>query len=183
MKKVDKIAGIVSVLVIVCTILYLFKSKIVFTAGKESLYAAGILFLFSVFVVFQHYIVIGLILRGRVKAFSNLANKYSLKHSHINEIFFIPYGKLNTLTGNINGHAIEITDDCFLPNMGKTVKYVTLNQIFPGFTLRKSLNMNTKIYIDGQNVTPNYPQSWVLWRNPFLKMGFLEKYLAESISK
>lgn len=183
MKKTDIIVGVTSIIAIIATIFYLIESKLLFTAGKESVYAAGILLLFSVFVVFQHYIVIGLILRGRVKAFNNLANKYSLKHSHINKIFFIPYGKLNTLTGNIKGHAIEITDDSFLPDTRKTVKYVIINQIFSGYTLRKSLNMDTKIYIDGQNVTPDYPQSWILWRNPFMKMKFLEKYLAEGVSK
>ncbi len=183
MKKSDKIAGIVSVIAIVCTIFYLFRSKIVFTAGNESLYVVGAVFFFSIFVIVQHYIVIGLTLRGRIRAFNTLANKYSLKHSYTNKIFFIPYGKLNTLIGNINGHLVEITDGSFLPGMGEVVRYVSLNQIFPGYTPRKSLNMDTKIYIDGQNVTPEYPQSWVLWRNPFMKIKFLKKYLAENLSK
>ncbi len=183
MKKLDKIMGFVSVVAIVCTIFYLFRSKIIFTAGNEALYAVGALFIVSIFAILQHFIVIGFILRGRVKAFNTIANKYSLKHSYTNKIFFIPYGKLNTLTGNINGHAVEITDNSFLPGMNEVAKNVLLNQIYFWYTPRKQLNMDTKIYIDGENKTPDYPQNWVLWRNPFMKIKFLKKYLAENFSR
>jgi len=179
MKKSDKIAGVVSVIVIICTIFYLFKSKIIFIVDSKDLYIVGALFLFIFFAIFQHYIIIGLILRGRAKAFNILANKYSLKHSYKKELFLIPYGKLNTLTGKINGHDVEITDDSFLPGMGKVVKLTLLNQIFPGYTPRKSMNMDTKIYIDGQNLTPDYLQSWILWRNPFMKISEIKSYLGK----
>jgi hypothetical protein len=179
MKKTDKIAGVVSIFVIIFTIIYLLKTKLIANADDRILYAVGALFIFSLGVLIVSSFATCYILRKRIYGFSKIAKEYTLQHSHVNNWFFIPYGKLNMIKGNISGHVIEIYDDSFLPNTGELAGVIFYQNILPFYVNKKSLNMNTKIYIDGKNVTPNYPQKWVLYRDPFMGIKEIKKYISK----
>lgn len=182
MKKTDKIAGIISIIAIIGLIIYLFKSNLLLTAPKEAIYVVSGLFVFSIIAVVSNYLIIGIILNIRIKKFKNIAEKYSFNHSFVRSWLFIPIGRLNSLSGNILGRKVEVIDECFKPGASELADLVISVSkrafIGPGFgTLDKSLNMRTKIIIDGHLVTPNYRQKYIFYRDPFMKISDLIKYL------
>jgi len=178
MKKVDKVVGLVSVVVMVLTATYLVKAKLISTADNSSLYVVGTLFLVVLLLIAYHYLILGFILRRRVNSFKELAKMHSLEHSFAITIFFIPYGKLNSIRGNVNGHIIEVSDESFKPKTDKLVQNVLMSSIVT-YTPKKSYNMVTKIYLDGKDVTPNYSQKWIFYRDPFMQVREIEEYLCK----
>lgn len=128
--------------------------------------------------IISHYFIIGFILKNRVTAFRELSKKYSLEHSFVNNSFFIPYGKVNSLRGSVNSHTIEISDESFTAETDKLVKDVAISSLVT-YTPRKSYNMDTRIYLDGKNVTPDYSQKWIMYRNPFMQIKEIKEYLSK----
>lgn len=176
MKKPDKIAGIVSILAILCLVIYLVKSDILLGTPREVIFPVLALFLIAIFGVIIHYLIIGIILRSRIKSFERLAQKYSFKHSFVPNLIFIPYSRLNTLEGVVGGHNIVISDTCLKPTNAATAEYILLNQLGHS-TVRVALNMKTEIVVDGKDETPVYQQKWIFYRNPFMKVSQIEQYL------
>ena len=178
MDKSNKIVGFVSVLVIFATVFWLYKTRLVMTTDNQTLYIVGAVVILAFLTLTSHYLVIGFLLRRRANAFKIIANDYALEHSHIDNLFFIPYGKLNTISGTVNGHRIEVVDESFVPRSNKLAGYIARSSIF-AYASRKSANMSTKIYVDGKNVTPDYSQKWIFYRNPFMKVDEIREYLSQ----
>lgn len=177
MKKSDIILAPIAVIAIVGLAVYLVESNIFNTAPKEAIYAASGLFFVAVFGLISHLLIIGLILKLRVVSFKKLAIKYSLEHSFDDSIFFFPVKKLNYLKGSINGRQIEVFDEQFIPNSSVANSNAVFGSIHVARIPRKSINMGTKIIVDGVNKTPKYKQKYILFRNPFMNMSQIERYL------
>jgi hypothetical protein len=175
MKNSDKITGIVSIIIIISTIIYLLKTDLLFMAGKDSFYAfCGFLLLIFV-LLYLNFFIRYLILKKRIKDFKNIAIKYSLKHSFVKNCFSPGYGKLNTLIGSINGHSIEVSDEYSEPKVEETIKFVIANSLSPKSNYGKKLNMGTQIFIDGTDCTPSYVKKL----NPFFEIDKIKTYLSK----
>jgi len=182
MKKSEQIAGIVSIAAIIFLVFYVFKLKLISIEDERTMYVAGALIGVSLLAIISHYLTIGFILKRRVAAFKDLAKKYSLEHYFVSNIFFIPYGKLNSIKGNINNHTIEISDESFIPKTDKLAEDIAISSVV-AYTPRKSYSMSTKIFLDGKSETRDYSQKWIIYRNPFMKVSEVESYLSELASK
>lgn len=177
-EKIDIIAGFVSIAVIILTVFYGFRMGLIDEADNRSLYVVGVIVVGVFIILASDLIIKWYILKKRTKAFKDLAKKFSLEHSHADYGLFIPSEKLNSLRGNINNHTVEIYDESFKPTTSKLVADAAISSVV-AYTPRKSYNMDTKIYLDGKNVTPDYQQKWIFYRNPFMQVSEIEKYLRE----
>lgn len=178
MKKIDIIVGPVSIAVIVLTVFYGFRMGLIDEADNRSLYVVGAIVVGVFLILASDFIIKWYILRKRTDAFRDLAKKFSLEHTHADYGLFIPYDKLNSLSGNINNHVVEIYDESFKPTTNKLVADAVISSVV-AYTPRKSYNMDTKIYLDGKNVTPDYQQKWIFYRNPFMQIKEIEEYLGK----
>lgn len=178
MKKIEIFAGLVSIVVIISTVFYGFRMRLIDEAGNRSLYVVGAIVVGVFLILASDLIIKWYILRKRTDAFRDLAKKFSLEHTHSDYGLFIPYEKLNSLRGSINNHTVEIYDESFKPTTDKLVADAVISSVV-AYTPRKSYNMDTKIYLDGKNVTPDYQQKWIFYRNPFMQVSEIEKYLRQ----
>lgn len=174
MKKIDKIAGAILLILSIYTVFYLIQTKLIFTADRGSLYIVISIIVVSILYLIFSYLILGIILSKRIKYFSEISKRYSLNHVFTKKILFIPYGGVNTLSGNINGHAVVIADELSKPNVIDVFISITTR----GF----SKNIGTKIYVDNINKTPNYSRNNIIHIDPFMSVSEVETYL-KSISE
>lgn len=180
MKRSDKIIGIIAVLAIVLLGVYLVKSRLIFDTPNEILFIALGVFSVPIFGLLLQFFVLELILKFRISSFKKIAKKYSLNHSFVKSSFFVPAGELNCLKGIVNKREVIIVDEQFSPDIILSAEHSFKVVTFPGqagHIPRKSLNMRTKIIVDGLNKTPKYKQAYIFYRNPFMKISQIENFL------
>ncbi len=175
MKTSEKVAGVISIMLIIGVLFYLYNTNLIFTLDPDVISIVALLFFLSIFSIILYKVYTASIVKSRINGFASLSNRYSLKHTFVNSLFFIPYGKVNQLSGKINKVTVEVFDEYVTEDLtGLTFEF--LWNLFTSYYLTNSSdgssdsrdsNNRTKIIIDGKEVISG----------PFMKIKDIEGYL------